>query len=168
MEVYRLSMLPMDAAYYIPNFITEQEEQQLLKQTFTKLGQVLETFIERVKNTITATGGIPDQRGMLVEPLPDWLTWPLKRMEEMQWSYSLRPLPLIIPHEDGPMYLPCVATLSLDNKGGIDSFSLFLEPRSLFIQRDQSTKSTCMVLPSTPWMIYRRTRLVSSFTITAT
>jgi hypothetical protein len=32
MNAFQLSMLPMDTAYYIPDFITEQEEQQLLKQ----------------------------------------------------------------------------------------------------------------------------------------
>jgi hypothetical protein len=32
MEAFRLLSLPAAAAFYIPNFITEQEEQQLLDQ----------------------------------------------------------------------------------------------------------------------------------------
>ncbi|RKP25820.1 hypothetical protein SYNPS1DRAFT_15103 [Syncephalis pseudoplumigaleata] len=144
----------MPAAYYIPEFITEQEEEQLLKQVYA----VPKPKWVTLSNRRLQNWG---KRGMLVEPLPDWLTWPLKRIEERGLSIFPATTPAnhclvneyaagqgIMPHEDGPMYLPCVATLSLGSHAVLDftpretttntgCFSLFLAPRSLFVQRDQ-------------------------------
>ncbi|KAI9595428.1 hypothetical protein BDF19DRAFT_471389 [Syncephalis fuscata] len=153
----------MGTAYYIPNFITEQEEESLLKQVYAAPKPKWVTLSNRRLQNWGKWN--TRHRGMLVEPLPDWLQWPLQRMEEQQLSVFPTDAPAnhclvneylagqgIMPHEDGPMYLPCVATLSLNSHTVLDfihrnndqeqhaSFSLLLEPRSLFIQQDQVYK----------------------------
>ncbi|XP_004226651.2 putative RNA/DNA demethylase ALKBH6 [Ciona intestinalis] len=148
-----------NTAYYIPNFITEQKEQFLLNKIY-KAPKTKWTCLSnrRLQNW----GGIPQPKGMLAEKLPDWLT----ECCEMIQSTNLvnktpnhvlvneyKPGQGIMPHKDGPLYYPTVATISLGSHTCLDfyddvydhgsndlnsryKFSFLLERRSLLILKD--------------------------------
>jgi alkylated DNA repair protein alkB family protein 6 len=70
LDSFRLCQCP-SYAYYIPNFISEQEEQQLLQ----RINEAPKPKWTQLKNRrLQNWGGIPHAKGMIAEPLPDWLT----------------------------------------------------------------------------------------------
>ncbi|KTF71261.1 hypothetical protein cypCar_00046665 [Cyprinus carpio] len=95
--------------YYVPNFITEAEEEYLLQQVDCQI-----------------------PKGMLAEKLPDWL---LKYTEKISALGTFagktanhvlvneyKPGEGIMPHEDGPLYHPTVTTLSLGSHTLLDFY----------------------------------------------
>ncbi|XP_051525227.1 alpha-ketoglutarate-dependent dioxygenase alkB homolog 6 isoform X2 [Myxocyprinus asiaticus] len=149
--------------YYIPNFITETEEEYLLQQVYrapkTKWTQLSG---RRLQNW----GGLPSPKGMLAEKLPDWL---LKYTEKISALGAFagksanhvlvneyKPGEGIMPHEDGPLYHPTVTTISLGSHTLLDFYrpvcktqleipqteesrymlSLLVQRRSLLILKD--------------------------------
>ncbi|RKP06223.1 putative alpha-ketoglutarate-dependent dioxygenase ABH6-like protein [Thamnocephalis sphaerospora] len=186
MEAFRIPHLP-SAAYYIPNFITKDEEEALLAKVYAAPKPKWVTLSRRrLQNwgkyclTVDGVRGVPSARGTLLEPLPAWLTWPVQRLVEQGVFPADAPanhclvneyLPGqgIMPHEDGPFYLPCVATISLGSHTVLDLYppqeqshrdgcgengcesdsaharlpaaSLLLERRSLFVQCDDVYRS---------------------------
>ncbi|XP_011064941.1 PREDICTED: alpha-ketoglutarate-dependent dioxygenase alkB homolog 6 isoform X2 [Acromyrmex echinatior] len=118
-----ISEIP-STAYYIPNFITEEEERQIIK-CVNSVPQPKWTQLShrRLQNW----GGIPHPKGMIAEAIPD-------------------------AHSDGPLFYPVVTTISCGSHTILDfykrlemteqqqcklEFSLLLERRSLLIlQKD--------------------------------
>jgi alkylated DNA repair protein alkB family protein 6 len=130
------------------------------------------TYIE-VTLTICPSGGTPQNGKMIQEPIPDWLKSPVfAKMQQIgikfqgnDWSEpnhvlvnEYLPGQGIMPHQDGPLYQPIVATVTLhshsilnfyphtsNTPGNSDAsqpeFSVLLEPRSLFVQTDQLYKT---------------------------
>ncbi|XP_029967542.1 putative RNA/DNA demethylase ALKBH6 [Salarias fasciatus] len=149
--------------YYIPDFISEEEEAYLLQQVY-KSPKIKWTQLSgrRLQNW----GGLPHPRGMVGERLPDWL---LKHCEKISSLGAFcgktanhvlvneyKPGEGIMPHEDGPLYHPTVTTISLGSHTLLDfytpvsgtegdapqteenryQFSLLVRPRSLLILQD--------------------------------
>ncbi|KAL1405945.1 hypothetical protein Q8F55_007627 [Vanrija albida] len=127
------------AAYYIPNFITEEEEELLLRK-------IADSPQPKWRTTATGRrlqywGGTLTKSGVLVpEPLPEWLTaYPdiaarVDRLLDAAAGVEGRhvlgvnqvlvneyaPGQGISPHEDGPAFRPLVATLSLGSSSVLD------------------------------------------------
>uniref|UniRef100_A0AAQ5ZQ87 Adenosine deaminase tRNA specific 3 n=2 Tax=Amphiprion ocellaris TaxID=80972 RepID=A0AAQ5ZQ87_AMPOC len=151
-------------AYYIPDFISEDEESYLLQQVYkspkTKWTQLSG---RRLQNW----GGLPHPKGMLAEKIPGWLHMYCEKISSLG-AFSgktanhvlvneYNPGEGIMPHEDGPLYHPTVTTISLGSHtllnfySPISSlegdapqteenrylFSLLVKPRSLLILQDE-------------------------------
>lgn len=153
----------LPTAYYIPDFISEEEEAYLLQQVYkspkTKWTQLSG---RRLQNW----GGLPHPKGMVAERIPDWL---LKHCEKISSLGAFcgktanhilvneyKQGEGIMPHEDGPLYHPTVTTISLGSHTLLDFytpvsstegdapqteenrylFSLLVRPRSLLILQD--------------------------------
>ncbi|XP_061933751.1 alpha-ketoglutarate-dependent dioxygenase alkB homolog 6 isoform X2 [Apis cerana] len=120
---YMITEIP-NLAIYIPNFITQEEEVEIIKcinsvpvPKWTQLSH------RRLQNW----GGIPHPKGMIAEDIP-------------------------IAHSDGPLFHPIVTTISCGSHTLLDfykrinnieqhqlnfEFSLLLERRSLFILQEE-------------------------------
>lgn len=150
-------------AFYIPDFITEDEEAFLLQQVYrspkTKWTQLSG---RRLQNW----GGLPHPKGMVSETIPDWLRTHCEKISSLgafggkRANHILvneyKPGEGIMPHEDGPLYHPTVTTISLGSHTLLDFykpvsssqesppqteenrflFSLLVKPRSLLILQE--------------------------------
>ncbi|PGH08811.1 hypothetical protein AJ80_07770 [Polytolypa hystricis UAMH7299] len=124
LEKWRISSLP-NKAYYIPEFITEDEEERLLQ----KINSVpLPRWTQLSKRRLqTWPCALTKSNTLLAAPLPQWLISPIiQRFEDFGiFSDSPHQAPNhvlineyqpgqgIMPHEDGAAYHPIVATVSL-------------------------------------------------------
>lgn len=154
----------LPTVYYIPDFISEEEETYLLQQVYkspkTKWTQLSG---RRLQNW----GGLPQPKGMLAERIPDWLQTYCEKISSLgAFSGKMANHVLvneykqgegIMPHEDGPLYHPTVTTISLGSHTLLDFykpvssmegdalqteenrylFSLLVKPRSLLILQDE-------------------------------
>ncbi|XP_026232925.1 alpha-ketoglutarate-dependent dioxygenase alkB homolog 6 [Anabas testudineus] len=154
--------------YYIPDFISEDEETYLLQEVYkspkTKWTQLSG---RRLQNW----GGLPHPKGMLPEKIPDWLSTYCEKISSLgAFSGKTANHVLvneykqgegIMPHEDGPLYHPTVTTVSLGSHTLLDFyrpvgslegdapqteenrylFSLLVRPRSLLILQDEMYQS---------------------------
>ncbi|RPB21928.1 hypothetical protein L211DRAFT_858236 [Terfezia boudieri ATCC MYA-4762] len=148
-------------AYYIPNFITVAEEQQLLNR-ISNAPKPHWTHLSH-RRLLTYPSALTPSNILLNSPLPLWLTAPyIPRMQSLNlWSRSphgqpnhvlineYRPGEGIMPHEDGPAYHPMVATISLGSPIVLDIYEknemrnpeekripiwrILQEPRSLLV-----------------------------------
>ncbi|XP_034156367.2 alpha-ketoglutarate-dependent dioxygenase alkB homolog 6 [Pangasianodon hypophthalmus] len=153
--------------YYIPDFITEAEEEYLLQQVY-KAPKPKWTQLSgrRLQNW----GGLPHPKGMIAEKLPDWLLSYTEKISGLgafagkSANHVLvneyRPEEGIMPHEDGPLYHPTVTTITLGSHTLLDFYrpvdqtqtevpqteesrymlSLLLRRRSLLILQDEMYK----------------------------
>lgn len=150
-------------AYYFPDWLTPDEEAQLLQQINDP--QWDHHWVSLKTRRLQNLGGTPQPEGFAPDPLPDWAHPLLQRLVEEN-VFSITPNHILVneyspgqgimPHEDGPLYMPNVAIVSLGSALVMDirphptkhpegsltssptsSFSLLLEPRSLFIFRDE-------------------------------
>jgi len=151
LSTYHKLQAAIDSIYYIPNFITEQEEVELLQEIHLNSHHWTQLRKRRLQNW----GGVPHPNGMFVEELPYWL---LKIANKLKNSHIFSFLPNqvllneyelgkgISPHFDGPLYEPKAAVLSLQStavihftppevgEAGREAVaSIFLEPRSLLV-----------------------------------
>lgn len=105
---------------YLPDFITDEEEQHLLNTIYTapvSKWKVLKN--RRLQNW----GGIVHEKGLLAQDLPPWLTRITAKIYEKSGLFpsainhvlinEYLPDQGIMPHQDGPAYYPVVAILSL-------------------------------------------------------
>ncbi|KAK3808297.1 MAG: hypothetical protein J3Q66DRAFT_373867 [Benniella sp.] len=161
------------SVYYLPDYITREEEQILVDKVLTAPRP---KWVHLKNRRLQNWGGIVNEKGMIAEPLPTWLSDLFPRFQESRVFDGLdatHPLPNhclvneylagqgIMPHKDGPAYLPTVATVSLsshcvlefyrvpdkneDNDGEKDGkaerglepeFSLLIQPRSLLVLKE--------------------------------
>ncbi|KAI7210498.1 hypothetical protein KC333_g8202 [Hortaea werneckii] len=122
LEQYRIPDAPA-SLYYIPSFITPEEEQHILESIppnkwISLSHRRLQAIPSRLSNTNT----------LLASPLPNWLAHPITDRFKNLKIFSDSPhgganhclineyLPGqgIMPHEDGAAYHPVVATVSLN------------------------------------------------------
>ncbi|RMY43091.1 hypothetical protein D0863_16334 [Hortaea werneckii] len=122
LEHYRIPDAP-PSLYYIPNFITPEEEEHILESIppnkwISLSHRRLQAIPSRLSNTNT----------LLASPLPNWLAHPITDRFKDFKIFSDSPhgganhclineyLPGqgIMPHEDGAAYHPVVATVSLN------------------------------------------------------
>ncbi|XP_030638471.1 putative RNA/DNA demethylase ALKBH6 [Chanos chanos] len=128
LEKYILKNAP-PTVYYIPDFITETEEEYLLQQVYNAPKP---KWTQLSRRRLQNWGGLPHQKGMFAEKLPDWL---LKYTEKISALGAFagktanhvlvneyKPGEGIMPHEDGPMYHPTVTTISLGSHTLLDFY----------------------------------------------
>ncbi|XP_061697278.1 alpha-ketoglutarate-dependent dioxygenase alkB homolog 6 [Syngnathoides biaculeatus] len=156
--------------YYIPAFISEEEEAYLLQQVYqSPKPKWTQLSGRRLQNW----GGLPHPKGMLEEKMPAWLQVYCQKVS----SYGAfggktanhvlvneyKPGEGIMPHEDGPLYHPTVTTITLGSHALLDFytpvsrldvddevatlegdrhiFSLLLRPRSLLVLQDDAYRN---------------------------
>ncbi|KAF7712773.1 Uncharacterized protein PECH_002769 [Penicillium ucsense] len=139
LQAARIVSLPNDA-YYIPNFITEEEEDQLLRKIshapLPRWTQLSHRRLQTWPSSLTKTNTL------LSAALPPWLTYPVIEPKFTELGIfaesphaapnhvlinEYRPGQGIMPHEDGPAYYPLVATVSLGAPIVLDIYDKELE-----------------------------------------
>ncbi|XP_013377995.1 PREDICTED: alpha-ketoglutarate-dependent dioxygenase alkB homolog 6 isoform X3 [Chinchilla lanigera] len=137
LEPFRVDQAP-PVIYYVPDFISKEEEEYLLRQVYNAPKP---KWTQLSGRKLQNWGGLPHPRGMVLERLPPWLQRYVDK-----------------PHEDGPLYYPTVSTISLGSHTILDLYkprqpedddateqprppprpisSLLLEPCSLLVLRD--------------------------------
>ncbi|CAL7938987.1 unnamed protein product [Xylocopa violacea] len=145
-----------DLAIYIPNFITQEEENEIIKYVNSApLPKWTQLSHRRLQNW----GGIPHPKGMIAEKIPSWLqkyvdkviscnVFEKEKLPNHVLINEYLPGQGIMPHSDGPLFHPIVTTISCGSHTFLDfykrlditeqhnpnlEFSLLLERRSLFI-----------------------------------
>lgn len=148
LEQFRIG--PTPSVYYVPNYLSQSEQDRLL----TKINGSNQWTTLSARR-LQQHGGQPDAKGMLATPLPDWLAELCKTLFEEKHVPQLPNHVLIneyasgqgiAAHEDGPLYTPHFAIISLrsslvlhflskrtDDTPPRRLFSLLLEPGSLLI-----------------------------------
>ncbi|KAF2884905.1 hypothetical protein ILUMI_21276 [Ignelater luminosus] len=138
--------------YYIPNFITEEEESYILNKVY---GVPKPKWTCLSNRRLQDYGGIPHKNGMIVEKIPSWLETFMNRISHFKLFgdkvanhvlvNEYLPGQGIMPHSDGPLFYPTITTISCgshtilefcdsNDRGKI--CDLLLEPRSLVILQD--------------------------------
>ena len=93
-EGFLLTSVP-PSFYYIPDFISEAEETNLLRQIensptprFVQRATMSKTTSNRwtqlANRRLQNWGGVPHPKGMLAEPLPSWLSPLVSRVAEVE------------------------------------------------------------------------------------
>jgi len=150
----------VDTIYYIPNYITEEDEKYLLNQIYS---QPQENWhqLKHAKRRLQKWGGEVTKNGLENnEPLPTWL----EKFSELLCKENItakktnhvllneyHPGVGIMPHTDGPLYHPYVVILSLGSHTCFEFYKdypsykeediltkLLIEPRSLLIFKDDA------------------------------
>uniref|UniRef100_A0A069DPT5 Putative alkylated dna repair protein n=1 Tax=Panstrongylus megistus TaxID=65343 RepID=A0A069DPT5_9HEMI len=148
--------------YYIPNFITENEEEYIIN----KVNNAPKPKWTQLRNRrLQNWGGSPQPSGMIVEDIPQWLQIFLNKVNDLQLydKGNLKanhvlineylPGQGIMPHVDGPLFYPTILTVTCgshtilnfqkqlknDEEIGLDEsskMSLLLERRSVVAVMD--------------------------------
>jgi len=166
LEDFKIQEAP-ETLYYIPNFISPEEESQLMtnvysapKPKWTQLSH------RRLQNW----GGLPHPKGMVSEAIPQWLQTSMDAISGLGVFGEKKPNHVLVneylsgqgimPHEDGPLFYPTITTVNLGSHTVLDYYSpinqdlnisqnqisdftsrhigsLLLEPRSLLIVQDK-------------------------------
>ncbi|XP_046388662.1 alpha-ketoglutarate-dependent dioxygenase alkB homolog 6 [Ischnura elegans] len=174
---FRIDGAP-STVYYIPNFVSKLEEATLLEKVY-KVPKPKWTQLSnrRLQNW----GGIPHPNGMLVEKIPEWLSFYLDKVWNLGvFEKLIKPNHVLIneylsgqgimPHFDGPLFYPTITTLSLGSHTVLDfylprseesrgsqaeekskQFSLFVEPRSLLILKGEMYTRYLHGIEETDW-----------------
>ncbi|XP_058119458.1 alpha-ketoglutarate-dependent dioxygenase alkB homolog 6 [Anopheles ziemanni] len=151
------------SVYYVPNFISEEDEASIL-QSISKTPKPRWTQLSNRR--LINYGGIPHPKGMIAEDMPVWLTQYVQRINQLNvFDQGINanhvlvneylPGQGIMPHLDGPLFYPVIATISCGSHtvleydrqletGPADNTSLvresvakmLLEPRSLLVVKD--------------------------------
>ncbi|KAI3461924.1 hypothetical protein Pfo_018587 [Paulownia fortunei] len=106
--------------FYIPEYVTAAEEEQLLNNIY----QAPISKWKSLKNRrLQNWGGVVHEKGLLAQDLPPWLKKVTHRIYEESRLFpsainhvlinEYLPDQGIMPHQDGPAYVPVVAILSL-------------------------------------------------------
>jgi alkylated DNA repair protein alkB family protein 6 len=80
MEEYLVPNAPK-TVYYIPNFISAEEENQLIKNVYASPKP---KWTQLKNRRLQNWGGIPKPEGMLVETIPEWLNACCKKIFDLQ------------------------------------------------------------------------------------
>lgn len=87
-----------DSCYYIPNFITEEEEKNLLKNIY----DAPKPKWTQLKNRrLQNWGGLPQPKGMIVEEMPNWLNEYCIKLRDLNIFESVPNHCLINEYEPG-------------------------------------------------------------------
>lgn len=153
---YKVESAP-NSLYYIPNFITEEEEAHILKNVY---GVPKPKWTQLKNRRLQDYGGIPHMHGLVTEPIPSWLKTYMKKVSDLKvfrhqdanhvLINEYRPGQGIMPHLDGALFTPTITTIScgshtvLEFVKGMDArtpvCNVFLEQRSLVILRNDLYK----------------------------
>ncbi|OAD53209.1 putative alpha-ketoglutarate-dependent dioxygenase ABH6 [Eufriesea mexicana] len=160
-QIFRENVIPEvpNLAIYIPNFITQEEEDEIIKHiNNTPLPKWTQLSHRRLQNW----GGIPHPKGMIAEQIPCWLQKYINKVSSCNiFEKNKQPNHVLIneylsgqgimAHSDGPLFYPIVTTISCGSHTLLDfykrlnsteqhqsnlEFSFLLERRSLFILQE--------------------------------
>ncbi|KAB0802730.1 hypothetical protein PPYR_04916 [Photinus pyralis] len=140
------------SVFYIPEFITKEEETHILDKVYS-VPKPKWTHLSNRR--LQDYGGVPHKNGMICEKIPAWLELYMKRITDLKvygdkeanhvLINEYLPNQGIMPHTDGPLFYPTIATISCGSHTILE-FSctdkrdtvcnLLLEPRSLIILQD--------------------------------
>ncbi|XP_028920158.1 alpha-ketoglutarate-dependent dioxygenase alkB homolog 6 isoform X2 [Ornithorhynchus anatinus] len=128
LEPFRVEQAP-PAIYYIPDFVSEEEEEYLLRQVYNAPKP---KWTQLSGRKLQNWGGLPHPRGMVPERLPAWLRRYTDKITSLGVFGGRRanhvlineyqPGQGIMPHEDGPLYYPRVSTISLGSHTLLDLY----------------------------------------------
>ncbi|XP_074253217.1 LOW QUALITY PROTEIN: uncharacterized protein LOC120361143, partial [Saimiri boliviensis] len=131
LEPFRVEQAP-PVIYYVPDFISKEEEEYLLRRVFNAPKP---KWTQLSGRKLQNWGGLPHPRGMVPERLPPWLQRYVDKVSDLSLFGGFPanhvlvnqylPGEGIMPHEDGPLYYPTVSTISLGSHTMLD----FYEPR---------------------------------------
>lgn len=150
---YLVSSAPQ-TVYYIPNFITPDEEDYIINKVDTAPKPKWTCLKNR---RLQDYGGIPHKNGLILEPIPSWLPPFMDRISDLGVFGNNRanhvlvneylPGQGIMAHLDGPVFFPTITTISCGShtilefeettEGDCKNVcNLLLERRSLVIMQD--------------------------------
>lgn len=155
----KFSIEGVETAFYVADFITEDQEAYLLQQIANSPKPKWKFLNNR---SLQNYGGVPHPKGMIREDIPRWLQNCVDTVSQLDLYDNPKIVPNhvlvnqykpgqgIMPHTDGPLYFPVIATVSLgcntlinffksNNNGEAQEkrdFSLYLERRSLLVLKD--------------------------------
>ncbi|XP_021773031.1 alpha-ketoglutarate-dependent dioxygenase alkB homolog 6-like [Chenopodium quinoa] len=105
---------------YIPEFINDSEQTQLLNHIYQAPISKWKTLKNR---RLQNWGGVVHEKGLISQDLPPWLTKITQRIHEELGIFPAAPNHVLIneyqpdqgimPHQDGPAYFPAASILSL-------------------------------------------------------
>ncbi|KAK9453572.1 hypothetical protein V1511DRAFT_505105 [Dipodascopsis uninucleata] len=157
-QLSHYSVIKSGDIFYISNFLSEEEERNLISKIYNvppaKWVNLSHRRLQTYPTQLLKGSVLPTKEG-----LPQWLVEPfVKRMQYLGiWLESphktanhclineYSPGQGIMPHEDGPVYFPMVATVSLQDSIVLDiynktedasrdiAYRIYQEPRSLLI-----------------------------------
>ncbi|XP_026805127.1 alpha-ketoglutarate-dependent dioxygenase alkB homolog 6 [Rhopalosiphum maidis] len=109
-----------DAAYYIPNFITEDQESYIME----KVNSAPKPKWCQLKNRrVQNWGGMPHIKGLIPETIPDWLKGFMDQVDGLHvFPSTNKPNHVLIneylsgqgimPHLDGSLFFPTISTIT--------------------------------------------------------
>eukprot|EP01135_Chromosphaera_perkinsii_P009272 Nk52_evm24s1705 gene=Nk52_evmTU24s1705 len=176
LEAYRVGCGGIGTVYYVPDFITREEEEELMKHVYgvkvngNKGGENRPSQVvwKDLRNRrLQYLGGLPSENGIYEKRLPTYLSPYISRLEglEVFREHGVCPNHVLVneylpgqgimPHVDGNLYTPVIATISLGSHTVLDfykerhlaesegiysmaldarrSISLYVQPRSLLV-----------------------------------
>lgn len=130
------------SAYYIPNFITSEEEKHILNN-FYSVPKPKWTYLSNRR--LQDYGGVPSEKGMIPEKIPNWLNIYMNKIHDLNLFEGKTPNQVlmneyepgqgIMPHTDGPLFYPTIATISCSSHTVLE-----------FLENNESRKVLCKVL----------------------
>ncbi|ETE59856.1 putative alpha-ketoglutarate-dependent dioxygenase ABH6 [Ophiophagus hannah] len=127
MEPFRVAQSP-PAAYYIPDFISEEEEQYLWQQSCW-CQEFSVVFVCRPH----PAGGLPHPKGMVAEKLPPWLQRYVDRVSSLG-VFGGKPANHVLVNEYQPGQ--GIMNSAPQTQEERHAFSFLLKPRSLLVLQD--------------------------------
>eukprot|EP00761_Pharyngomonas_kirbyi_P008542 gb/GECH01008554.1/.p1 GENE.gb/GECH01008554.1/~~gb/GECH01008554.1/.p1 ORF type:complete len:257 (+),score=51.07 gb/GECH01008554.1/:1-771(+) len=164
---YHLKNAPR-TIYYIPEFITQEEETNLLQN----IGDTNDSIWKQLSNRkVQNHGGVPHPKGMFPKPIPEWLCHIIRTLSSSN-LFSKEPNHVLINeyypnqgimyHEDGPIYEPMVCILSLES-----GISLQFKPHRRHIEPQNSnppsSSTSAQEIPRQNFSIYLKPRSLLVF-----
>ncbi|XP_076252030.1 putative RNA/DNA demethylase ALKBH6 [Rhynchophorus ferrugineus] len=149
---YQVVVAP-PTVFYIPNFITQSEEQLILNKVYS-VPKPKWTYLSHRR--LQDYGGVPHIKGMIPEKIPAWLQGFMNRIDDLYIFENCNPNQVLVneylpgqgimPHTDGPLFHPIVTTISCGSHTILEFLEnnekrqkvcrLLLEPRSLVVIKD--------------------------------
>lgn len=132
MDKYNENVVPEvpNLAIYVPNFVTEQEESEIVKHiNNAPLPKWTQLSHRRLQNW----GGVPHPKGMIAEDIPAWLQKYVNKISLCN-IFEKDKLPNhvlineylpgqgIMAHSDGPLFYPTVTTISCGSHTFLDFY----------------------------------------------
>ncbi|XP_071962984.1 alpha-ketoglutarate-dependent dioxygenase alkB homolog 6-like [Antedon mediterranea] len=116
-------------AFYIPNFITPEEEKYMQHQVY--YGTPKPQWTTLLNRRLQQWGGNPHPKGMVREKIPQWLDTIIKKIVALGvfgkapnhvLINEYEPGQGIMPHEDGPLFHPVISTVNLGSHTLLDFY----------------------------------------------
>ncbi|CAH1175839.1 unnamed protein product [Phaedon cochleariae] len=118
LDRYKINSVP-PTVYYIPSFITSEEESLILKNVYSVPKPKWTCLSNR---RLQDYGGVPHEKGMIPEKIPSWLELIMNKIDQFHLFGDKKvnqvlvneylPGQGIMPHSDGPLFYPTIATIT--------------------------------------------------------